>query len=663
MSAVLPERYRLSGHLRRQVHRRPLPRGIFAAALAVSLSACGDNTGTGDGSGPSGVVNLSVEPGSVTESDSPATVTVTATIEGGTAQAETTVTVSLTGDSAGANDFSDVETLEITIAAGSGSSSGSLSLVATDDDEDEEDETVRVTGTASGLTVNPATLTIIDNDDPSESGWVAGQFLPASTFAGQCRSPRTGIDPRTERPYPDTRGRTVDENNWLRSWSNDTYLWYDEIVDRDPERYDDPLDYFDLMRTTARTASGARKDRFHFTYDTDVWIALSDSGESPGYGAAWTFVSLSPPREAAIAYTDPNTPATDAGLRRGARIVSIDGIDFVNADDRASVDAINAALYPESAGETHSFEFRDVGEQSTRTVALTSRIIATTPVQHVGTHTSPAGATVGYMLFNDHIRTAEPALIDAVRTFDSVPGGISDLIVDLRYNGGGFLYIGSQLAYMIAGEAATAGRVYERLEFNDKHPETNPVTGRPLQPIPFYNDTETASGRDEPLPALNLRRVLMLTGPNTCSASESIINGLRGIDIEVILIGDPTCGKPYGFYPQDNCGTTYFTIQFRGVNDKGYGDYGDGLVPTPGATGDEDQVPGCRVADDLGRALGDPAEGRLAAALAYRDTGTCPVSGAASPGFGPEADAPDARESRDGIVHKPPWLTNRIVEH
>ena len=634
---------------------------MFAAALAVTLSACGDNTGIFGDDDTSGVVNLSVEPSSVTESESPATVTVTAAIEGGTARAETTVTVSLTGDSAGANDFSGVEPLEITIAAGSGSSSESFSFVATDDDEDEEDETIRVTGTAPGLTVNPATLTIVDNDEPSQSGWVAGQFLPASAFAGQCLSPRTGIDPRTDAPYPDTRGRTADENNWLRSWSNDTYLWYDEIVDRDPGRYDDPLDYFDLMRTNAQTASGARKDRFHFTYDTEVWIELSESGETAGYGAAWTIISRSPPREAAIAYTDPDTPATGAGLRRGARIVSIDGIDFVNADDPASVDAINAALYPESAGETHSFEFRDVGGRSTRTVTLTSEIIASTPVQHVGTHTSPAGASVGYMLFNDHIRTAEPALVDAVRTFGSVPGGISDLIVDLRYNGGGFLYIGSQLAYMIAGEAATAGRDYERLEFNDKHPETNPVTGRPLQPIPFYNDTETASGGFEPLPALNLRRVLVLTGPNTCSASESVINGLRGIDIEVILIGDPTCGKPYGFYPEDNCGTTYFTIQFRGVNDKGYGDYGDGLVPTPGATGDEAQVPGCRVADDLAHALGDPAEARLAAALEYRDTGTCPVSGATSGGFGPEADAPVSPETGDGIVHKPPWLTNRIV--
>ena len=61
----------------------------------------------------------------------------------------------------------------------------------------------------------------------------------------------------------------------------------------------------------------------------------------------------------------------------------------------------------------------------------------------------------------------------------------------------------------------------------------------------------------------------MLTGDNTCSASESIINSLRGIGVEVIQIGLTTCGKPYGFYPQDNCGTTYFSIEFKGVNAQG----------------------------------------------------------------------------------------------
>lgn len=453
----------------------------------------------------------------------------------------------------------------------------------------------------------------------------------------------------------------MDENNWLRSWSNHTYLWYDEIVDRDPGLYDDPLEYFDLLKTTALTPSGTPKDDVHYTYETAEWIARSQSGESAGYGAAWTIIAGRPPREALVAYTDPDTPASEARVRRGARIVSIDGIDFVNAGDRASVERLNEALFPDSAGETHVFEFRDAGSERTRTVALTSEIIASTPVQQVRIVTSPAGATVGYMLFNDHLRTAEKMLIGAFDWFNNVPGGIEDLIIDMRYNSGGYLYIASQLAYMIAGEAATAGQVFERLIFNDKHPETNPVTGAPLRPIPFYNETEAApSGL--PLPTLDLRRVILLTGPNTCSAGESLINGLRGIDIEVIQIGEPTCGKPYGFYPADNCGTTYFTIQFTGVNAKGFGDYVDGFAPVAGATEEGANVPGCRAADDFNHPLGDPAEGRLATALSYRDSSVCPVSVSAGQPAGVGAAAAHILEPRDGTVHKPPWLTNRIIQ-
>lgn len=641
---------------------------VFAAVGCVILaltSACDPRRSNRDDppvrSGAT-AVNLTVAPNSVAEDAGSVDVVVTASLVGGTAQSTTVVTVSVAGGSADSEDFAAVSTFSISVAAGSGSGNASFTVTPTNDADAEEDETVTVSGTAAGLTVNAAVLTIVDDDESGTgSGWISGVFLPAPTFAGHCQNPRTGNDPRDNRPYPDVRGRTVDENNWLRSWSNDTYLWYDEIADRDPGLYDDPLEYFDLLKTSERTPSGAPKDRFHFTYDTEEWIALIEAGESAGYGASWTIISRSPPREAAVAYTDPNTPATAAGVRRGARIVSIDGIDFVNADDQASVDAINDALYPESAGETHSFEFRDVGSEATYTVELTSDIITTIPVQHASTVTSPAGATVGYMLFNDHLRTAEAGLIDAVSTFNSVPGGIEDLIIDMRYNRGGYLYIASQLGYMIAGAAATAGQVFERLQFNDKHPETNPVTGSALRPIPFYSVTEAApSGR--PLPTLDLHRVIILSGTNTCSASESLINSLRGIDIEVIQIGEPTCGKPYGFYASDNCGTSYFTIQFRGVNARGFGDYSDGFVPIEGTTGTGSNVPGCRAADDFGHALGDPAEGRLATALSYRDSSTCPVSAATGQSFGGEAAVPLILQPREGTVYKPPWLTNRIIQ-
>ncbi|MDH3908812.1 MAG: peptidase, partial [Gammaproteobacteria bacterium] len=192
------------------------------------------------------------------------------------------------------------------------------------------------------------------------SGWEPGVFLDWSTFRNLCQNPRSGTNPATGQPFPDIQGETLDENNFLRSYSDDTYLWYDEIVDQDPGMFDDPLVYFEELRTTALTASGTPRDKFHFTFPTDDWFQLSQSGVSAGYGATWVLLSPSPPREIAVAYTEPDSPATNLPdpLARGARILSIDGVDAINGAD---VDTINAGLFPAGPGETHEFEILDLG--------------------------------------------------------------------------------------------------------------------------------------------------------------------------------------------------------------------------------------------------------------------------------------------------------------
>ena len=130
---------------------------------------------------------------------------------------------------------------------------------------------------------------------------------------------------------------------------------------------------------------------------------------------------------------------------------------------------------------------------------------------------------------------------------------------------------------------------------------------------------------DTDLPLLNLDRVVVISGSGTCSASEAVINELRGVGVEVILIGDTTCGKPYGFYGIDNCGTTYFTIQFKVVNAAGFGDYTDGFSP-PGAENSGVELSGCAVGDDLSKPLGDINEARLTTALNYLETGSCGIN-------------------------------------
>src|SRR5690606_19123168 len=133
------------------------------------------------------------------------------------------------------------------------------------------------------------------------------------------------------------------------------------------------------------------------------------------------------------------------------------------------------------------------------------------------------GRSVGYLLFNDHIATAESQLIDAVTQLRDA--GIDDLVLDLRYNGGGFLYIASQLAYMIAGPARADGKVFERLLFNDKRNVSAGESDFPFIDCPSGQDFDFDCGVASTLPTLNLDRVYVIASSGTCSASESIING------------------------------------------------------------------------------------------------------------------------------------------
>ncbi|HUJ25096.1 MAG TPA: S41 family peptidase [Myxococcales bacterium] len=398
--------------------------------------------------------------------------------------------------------------------------------------------------------------------------------------------------------YTDLAGKCdVDsQKQYLLGWSQDLYLWYSELPSVNLASYATPLDLFDVLRTTATTASGHPKDKFHFTYPTTFYEQLSQSGTTAGYGITWAEFAQSPPRNFVVAFVEPGSPAEQNGIGRGAKLLSVDGVDAIAGDP----DPLNAGLFFANAGEQHTIGVLDPGASAERDVTMTAQVISVPAVRDVAV----VAGSVGYMNFNDHDAEAEKLLFDTVTSFKSQ--GITDLVLDMRYNGGGIIDIAAEAAYMLSSPLANNGRVFERLQFNDKHPEL-------AQSEPFL---DTAAGwaltPGTPLPHLDLPRVFVLAEGQTCSASEAIINGLRGIDVQVVIIGSQTCGKPYAFQPLDNCGTTYFSINIQGVNAKGFGDYADGFAPD------------CQVADDFTHALGDPQEAMLAAALQYRADGTCP---------------------------------------
>ena len=418
-----------------------------------------------------------------------------------------------------------------------------------------------------------------------------------------CAKPRTGTDPYTGKPYPDKQGTLGDELTFLRAWSNQYYLWYNEIpTNFRMSDFTDPVDYFDKLM------SPRDKDMYHFTYPTAEWDKLSNSGIELGYGVTWSSGSATAPRIWRVAIVEPGSPAAAAGLRRGDQLSLVDGADFVNGSDAATVDKINAGLFPSTPGASHSFTLK----RGVETVAVTMQAqeVTASSVKNTKVIDTPTGK-VGYLSFENHNAVAERQLIESITTLQAA--GVNDLVLDLRYNGGGYLAVAAELAYMIAGPS-TQGKVFERLQYNNKIEAQQAPQIIRFEPTAAGFDAGAGSiAEGTALPTLNLSRVTVLTTSGTCSASEAIINGLRGVDVEVNVIGATTCGKPYGFTPVPNCGTTYFSVEFQGVNAKGFGDYANGISPT------------CPVADDLEHALGDPNEALLAGALSYRATGTCPA--------------------------------------
>ena len=325
---------------------------------------------------------------------------------------------------------------------------------------------------------------------------------------------------------------------------------------------------------------------------------------------------------------------------------------------QAGVDTLNAAFFPSATGQTFTFGFRPPGGGAAVNIPLTSANITHKPV--LLDTTIPQGpATVGYLVFNDHIATAEAELVAAIIRLKNA--NVADLVLDIRYNGGGFLDIASELTYMIGGRTGD----FESLVFNNKNPNRNPVTGQqPLVPTPIHTTTQDFSvPPGQSLPTLNLDSLYVITGPNTCSASESIINGLRGVGVDVFLIGSTTCGKPFGFYAQDNCSTTYFSIQFQGLNAMNFGDYPDGFAAQNQTGASSVKLAGCSIADDFTRALGDPLEARLKAALDFRAgsnvNGSCPLATGFAPGA--QLKAGQALSAADGKIFKSPVRENRIV--
>ena len=420
-------------------------------------------------------------------------------------------------------------------------------------------------------------------------------------------------------------GTRADEKQWVASYFDQNYLWYKEIPDVNPA---DPAfntgthlalmeAYFDALKSKEKVGEQL-KDRFSFVYPTEEYNQRAQSGLRLGYGAEWKLIVEDPPRDLRVAFIQPGSNAAQVGMVRGDRLLSVTVAGrqiSVDDDSLAGKAVINEVLAPSINGQSASLQLRRA-DNTLHTVTVTTGQAVSQSVL-VSKVLETATTRIGYLVLNDFNAPAEAQLVAAFEQFKAQ--GVRDLVLDLRYNGGGYIYLASQLAYMVAGDGPTRNRVFDRLVYNDKRTRNNTDT-------PFLTTTSGQPGSNiaasQLLPTLGLSRVTVLTSVDTCSASESVINGLRGVGITVNLVGSTTCGKPYGFTQKDNCGLSYFPIEFQGVNARGEGDYANGMPAQ------------CEANDDLSQPLGDSAEGTLAAALSYRVSGNCPAKKSLAEGVG-----------------------------
>jgi hypothetical protein len=361
----------------------------------------------------------------------------------------------------------------------------------------------------------------------------------------------------------------ADEKVWLRDYMDDWYFWYASSPSPDPSGYASVDAYFQALLYQGTNPNFPEPDTWsHMVSEVDFNRTYGE-GRTLGYGVfvAGLEVAGQPDQPLYIRYLDPDSPGAIAGLQRGDQILSVNGrpaSDMIAANDYS-------ALVPNAAGNSVSMVVRN--DDGDRTVTLSATVYDLQPVQNSQVITTPDGRKMGYVMVKDMIDQAVNPIDVAFGQFKAQ--GVQDVMLDLRYNGGGLVSVAEKIASFPNGPE-TSGQVFASLLYNDKRAGANNESFR------FHNYAN----------ATGLSRVYVLTGPRTCSSSEAVINGLRPF-VEVVTVGDTTCGKPVGTLPTpDGCGAVVNAINFETVNASSEGRYFDGFDAS------------CPVAEDFGQPIG-----------------------------------------------------------
>ncbi len=388
----------------------------------------------------------------------------------------------------------------------------------------------------------------------------------------------------------DVEGQKAFVTEVTRDW----YLWYDEMAAVSADDYATAGDY--LSALTAPLATDSRDQGFSYLTTVTEDESRFTSGAYIGFGFRFDLIDGN---RMFFADVFQGSPAGDAGFGRGNEVLAIDtGAGYESIAALAERGASTTELFGTSElGVERGFRVSD-GE-TTREIIIAKRELDTPPLAVDPLLLERPGLSpVGYLNLRSFIRSATTPLNQAMATFREA--GVTDLVIDLRYNGGGLLDVADQLLDLLGGLLADGDDSF-RIAHNDKRAAE-------------YDESFAFAPLGDSIEPL---RIAFITTGGTASASELVINSLSP-HVEVVLIGEDTLGKAVGQYAfdQTDCDTRLRLVAFELVNGEGLGGYYTGLADTGRFTL-------CPAADDVTRAFGDPAEASLATALGWLNAGVC----------------------------------------
>jgi len=397
-----------------------------------------------------------------------------------------------------------------------------------------------------------------------------------------------------------------ERQDWALAQLKEWYLFPDTLpASLDPSGYTTVQAYVDALTATAR---GQRKDR-NFTYVTSIKGEDSyyDSGSNAGFGVRLSYETAG---RVFVSESFEGAPALAAGIDRGTEILAVGTTadKMQNVSDLIAANGaqgVTDALGPTTAGTSRVLRVSTGGAVST--VTLTKADYAMTPVsnRYGAKIITENGKQYGYVNLRTFISTADPALRDAFAQFRAA--GVTDIVVDLRYNGGGLVSVAE-----LMGDLMGAGR--------------NPTDQFDYMMYRADKQTSNTTRYFKAQPqSIAPTRVAFIGSGGTASASELVVNAMRPyLRTNAALIGTNTYGKPVGQIAIDKstCDDRLRVIAFSLKNADRDGDYYDGLASKMEAS--------CQAGDDLNYPMGDPREGSTRAALDYLQGKSCTRIGGVS---------------------------------